>query len=127
MIEVYDKPTVAPFVVEKLGNNTNLDLGGSAVVLSRLETAHAKRVDLLFSQTQAGGIGTISIRAYTAGRLWYHEYQIHGGVAALTHSIKVAEVYSNATNEYVLGDTIDVFVTNTVNNNTIRCWAIARP
>lgn len=127
MIEVYQKPSVVPFVVEKLGNNVTLDAPATGVVLANLETAHARRVDILLTQTQANGIGSLLVRSFAQGRLFSVQYQIHGAIAALTHSICFGEPYNAATNSHALGDTIDIVVTNTVANNTIRCWAIARP
>jgi hypothetical protein len=125
-IEIYQKQTVMPVVAEKLGTPTILDNGDTAPVLERLETAHARRLDIHIKQSAAGGISSVSIRSYTAGRLWYHQYQVQGGIAPTTYCIVVGEPYSNGTQEFAIGDTIDVVVANGIDNNTIHVWAIAR-
>jgi hypothetical protein len=125
-IEIYQKQTVMPVVAEKLGTPTILDNGDTAVLLEGLETAHARRIDIIVKQSIGGGISSISVRCYTAGRLWYHQYQVHGGVGATTHAVVVSEPWNNATTEHAIGDTIDVVVANGIDNNTIQVWAIAR-
>lgn len=125
-IEAYQSKSTMLVIAEKLGQPVIANDNETVVVLSGLETGHARRIDLIFRQSVGGGIAAVKVRAYTAGRQWYYEYQVHGGIAATTYGFTVVDPYSNQTSTHVIGDTIDVVVDNSENNNTIQVWAIAR-
>ena len=129
MIEAYNKVTTVPVFTEAFGIEGDINPAATTVMLSQLETAHARRLDILITQSATGagnGIQSVSVRAYTAGRKFYHEYQVHAAFTSATHAVQVGEAYNAATMIHVLGDTIDIVLTNGTQTNTVQVWAIAR-
>lgn len=130
MIEAYERIINVPVFTEAFNAGTiTLDPGETRVVLSGLATAHARRLDILLTQTATGGgngVQQVRIRAFSGGRKFSFEYQAHGAFTAASHGIQVGETFSNTTVEYVIGDTTDIVLVNGGSLNTVQVWVIAR-
>ena len=130
MIEAYERITNVPIFTEAFSEGSfTLDPGITQVVLTGLATAHARRLDILLTQTAVGagnGIQQVRVRTFSGGRKFSWEYQVNAAFTTASHGVQVGETYSAATADYVIGDTCDIVLVNGAAANTVQVWVIAR-
>jgi len=129
MIEVGQVQSAAPFTTEQRGSATLTASSSKTVVIANLPTGKARRIDILLKQAATGagkGVSAVYLRSYAGGREWYHEIQINAAFTTATHAVVVSDPFSTATNEWAIGETVDIALDNGTDSNAVIVWAIAR-